>query len=67
MLMTYKPSDMATEYLRVATLGALRYGKALVVDNADLPLDWGAIAASFNAVLAGACCLFPPSVWFIPS
>jgi len=53
MLMSYKPGDTNGETVRVATLGALRFGKPLVVDNGDLPLDWATMASWFDCVRAG--------------
>ena len=37
----------------MATLGALRFGKPLVVDNGDLPLDWATMASWFDCVRVG--------------
>jgi hypothetical protein len=53
MLMSYKTGDTNGETVRVATLGALRFGKPLVVDNGDLPLDWATMASWFDCVRAG--------------
>jgi len=53
MLMSYKPGDTNGETVRVATLGALRFGKPLVVDNGDLPLDWATMASWFDCVRVG--------------
>ena len=53
LLMSYKPGDTDSETVRVATLGALRFGKPLVVDNGDLPLDWATMASWFDSVRAG--------------
>ena len=51
--MVYKPGDMEPETIRVALVGALRYGKPLVIDNMDMPLEWGKFATYFNAIVPG--------------
>jgi len=53
MLMSYKPGDMEAEKVRVATLGAVRFGKPLVIDNGDLLLDWSNMSSWFDAVRPG--------------
>lgn len=55
LLMAYKPGDMEPEKVRVALLGALRFGKPLVIDNMDLMLEWSKIASYFNSVAPGQC------------
>lgn len=38
MSLLWQPGDMDAEKVRIATLGAVRFGKPLVVDNGDLLL-----------------------------
>ena len=35
---------MDPETMRIATLGAVRFGKPIVIDNGDLVLEWGQIS-----------------------
>jgi hypothetical protein len=44
---------MEPETIRVALMGALRYGKPLVIDNMDMPLEWGKFAGYFDAIVPG--------------
>lgn len=53
MLFTYKPGDLEPSKVRLALLGALRFGKPLVLDNGDLDLNWQQLAGAFDAVLPG--------------
>ena len=49
----YRPDDVEPEKLRKKVMGALRYGKPLVVDFLSIELDRDAIVATFDAVLPG--------------
>ena len=48
-----RPSDRPSEVLRVALLGALRFGKPLVIDFIDMELLWESICERFDEIQPG--------------
>ena len=49
----YRPDDVEPTALRKKLLGALRYGKPLVLDYLSMAVDEEAVRALFDAVLPG--------------
>jgi hypothetical protein len=48
-----KPDDLAPNIVRMAALGAARYGKPLVLDCSDVALNWPDLSKVFDAVEPG--------------
>ena len=50
-----KPDDLARDVVRMAALGAARYGKPLVMDCSDVALNWQDLTQVFDSLRLDSC------------